>query len=47
MIFYIEMPPAFEENILCTIEENPGTSCRRIKIPARKIKPSHCVEHFA
>jgi len=44
MIFYIEMPPAFEENILCTIEENPGT---RIKIPARKIKPSHCVEHFA
>jgi len=27
--------PAFEENILRTIEENPGTSCRRITLQER------------
>ena len=35
--------PAFEENILRTIEENPGTSCRRIALQKRL----SLVEYFA
>jgi len=41
------MPSAVEENILRTIEENPGTSYRRIALQERRIKPSHCVNGWS